>query len=74
MVEIKNLYTGSKHTVVSFSSIGNTVQGVNAEFYNLKNNGYNVIWVIDKTNSYFNYSFISLFLGAAMIFLGKFTQ
>lgn len=54
MVEIKHLYTGSKHTVVSFSSIGNTVQGVNAEFYNLKNNGYNVIWVIDKTNSYFS--------------------
>ena len=54
MVEIKHLYTGSKHTVVSFSSIGNTVQGVNAEFYNLKNNGYNVIWVMDHTCSYFS--------------------
>ena len=54
MVLIKQLWTGSKHTVISFSSIGNTVEGVNAEFYNLKNNGYNVIWVIDKNNSYFS--------------------
>ena len=54
MVKIKHLWTGSKHTVVSFSSIGNTVQGVNAEFYNLKNNGYNVIWVMDDSNSYFS--------------------
>jgi len=54
MVEIKHLWTGSKHTVVSFSSIGNTIQGVNAEFYNLKNHGYNVIWVLDHSNSYFS--------------------
>lgn len=54
MVEVKHLYTGSKETIISFSSIGNTVQGVNREFYNLKNNGYNVIWVLDHSNTYFN--------------------
>jgi len=54
MVEIKHLWTGSKHTVVSFSSIGNTIEGVNAEFYNLKNHGYNVIWVLDHSKSYFS--------------------
>lgn len=54
MVEVKHLYTGSKHTIVSFSSIGNTIQGVNREFYNLKNNGYNVIWVLDHNKSYFS--------------------
>lgn len=53
MVEIKQLWTGSKHTVISFSGIGTTIEGANQEFYNLKNNGYNVIWVIDKDNSYF---------------------
>ena len=54
MAQIKSLYTGSKHTVVSFSGAGNTLQGTNLEFYNLKNNGYNVIWVLDETRSWFN--------------------
>ena len=54
MAQIKSLYTGSKHTVISFSGAGNTLQGTNLEFYNLKNNGYNVIWVLDPTTSWFN--------------------
>ena len=54
MAQIKSLYTGSKHTVISFSGAGNTLQGTNLEFYNLKNNGYNVIWVLDPTVSWFN--------------------
>ena len=54
MAQIKSLYTGSKHTVISFSGIGNTLQGTNLEFYNLKNNGYNVIWVLDENKSWFN--------------------
>ncbi len=54
MAQIKSLYTGSKHTVISFSGIGNTLQGTNLEFYNLKNNGYNVIWVLDQSKSWFN--------------------
>ena len=54
MAQIKSLYTGSKHTVISFSGVGNTLQGTNLEFYNLKNHGYNVIWVLDETTSWFN--------------------